>query len=623
MIRFPSRTSAIVLVLGLFACASPSSGGKGGAHADNGGAGASLRAGRETPAVDPNAEAAKGVTDPRLRDLLFRHWETYVRREPVAATYFGDHRFDDKLPDRSQAAIEKAREEDRQFLFEARAIRADDLPKPDQTTLALFLEQIEAHIESEVCEFDEWVISANANPTNELNELAELHRTKTMEDAKNLIARYKSAGAFVDQIVANLKRGAEKGEFANAESTKRAISMTEKQLKTPIDKWAVLEPANKSHEGWSDADAKSFKHDLVAVAESEVKPALERWLAFVKKEIVPKARPDDRVGLAALPFGKACYKARIRAHTTLPLTPEELHQKGREEIDRINKEMQALGMKLFGMDDLFKILEKLRSDKSLYFKTDKEIEETAQHALDAAHAKIKDYFGILPKTDCVVARIPDYEAPFTTIAYYRQPASDGSRPGRYFINVYEPTTRPKYEAEALAFHESIPGHHLQIAIAEELTDIPSFRKHTNMTAFVEGWGLYAERLSEEMGLYSSDLDRMGMLSYDAWRASRLVVDTGLHAMGWSREAAKGFMLGHTGLAPNNIDNEVDRYIGNPGQALAYKTGQLELWRLRHEAEKTMGSAFDVKAFHDAVLGHGAVSLPVLRAQVEAWMHRSR
>jgi uncharacterized protein (DUF885 family) len=602
------------MVFGLAVCACAAQGGGGG----GGGVISGAHAGREPPKIDDKAEAAKGVEDPRLRDLLFRHWEAYVQREPIWATFIGDHRFDDKLPDRSRAAIEKGREEARQFLYEARAIPADGLSKADQTTISLFVEMMEAQIESEVCETEEWLISAFVNPTNDLNELAELHPVKTVEDAKNLAARYRSAGTFVDQSIANLKRGAEKGEYANIESANRAIKMTEKQLATPISKWPILEPAGKPHEGWSDADKATFKEELTKAAEAEIKPALARWVAFVKNEIVPKGRGDDRPGVAAFPFGKLCYKARIRAHTTLPLTPEELHQKGREEIERINKEMQALGSKLFGTDDLGKILEKLRGDKSLYFKSDKEIEETAQRALDAARARIKDYFGILPKADCIVARIPDYEAPFTTIAYYRQPASDGSRPGKYFINVYQPETRPKYEAEALAFHEAIPGHHLQIAIQQELPELPSFRKHLHATAFVEGWGLYAERLAEEMGLYSSDLDRMGMLSYDAWRASRLVVDTGLHAMKWSREAAKGFMIAHTGLALNNIDNEVDRYIAWPGQALAYKTGQLEIRRLRQESEKELGGAFNLKAFHDAVLGHGAVTLPVLRAQLEAW-----
>ncbi|HEX2184525.1 MAG TPA: DUF885 domain-containing protein, partial [Chloroflexota bacterium] len=222
-----------------------------------------------------------------------------------------------------------------------------------------------------------------------------------------------------------------------------------------------------------------------------------------------------------------------------------------------------------------------------------------------------------PRAHCEVVRMQPHEEAHSTIAYYRDPAADGSRPGQYYVNTSEPHTRPRYEAEALAFHESIPGHHLQIAIAQELEGLPAFRRHTGATAFVEGWALYTERLADEMGLYSGDLDRIGVLSFDAWRACRLVVDTGMHAMGWSRRQAIDFMLAHTVLAENNIVNEVDRYIVWPGQALAYKIGQLELQRLRADAERRLGSRFDIKRFHDAVLGNGALALQPLRQAVEA------
>jgi uncharacterized protein (DUF885 family) len=242
----------------------------------------------------------------------------------------------------------------------------------------------------------------------------------------------------------------------------------------------------------------------------------------------------------------------------------------------------------------------------------------AVSALQRATEAIPGWFGRLPQAACEVVRMGPHEEEHSTIAYYRQPADDGSRPGQYYVNTAHPETRPRYEAEVLAYHESIPGHHLQIAIAAELVDLPAFRRHLGPTAFFEGWGLYTERLGDEMGLYSGDLDRIGMLSFDAWRASRLVVDTGLHAMGWTRRQAIDFMLEHTALAPNNIANEVDRYIVIPGQALAYKTGQLELLRLRAEARERLGAAFDIRAFHDAVLGNGAVALATLREVVETW-----
>lgn len=276
---------------------------------------------------------------------------------------------------------------------------------------------------------------------------------------------------------------------------------------------------------------------------------------------------------------------------------------------------------MFGSRDRKDILKRLRSDPSLYFSSRDEVFEKAEEALAKAKAAIPKWFGRLPQADCEVVLMEEHEEKHSTIAYYRQPAADGSRPGRYYINTSEPNTRPRYEAEALAYHESIPGHHLQIAIAQELEDIPEFRKHSGVTAFVEGWGLYSERLADEMGLYSADLDRIGILSYDSWRACRLVVDTGMHAMGWARDKAINFMFENSGLAKNNIVNEVDRYITWPGQALAYKTGQLEITRLRHISKDHLGERFEIKSFHDAVLRNGAVPLEALRQLIEKYNSR--
>ncbi len=268
----------------------------------------------------------------------------------------------------------------------------------------------------------------------------------------------------------------------------------------------------------------------------------------------------------------------MRAHTTTERTAEELHAIGLVEVTRIDAEMSALGARVLGTASLAETLAALRSDRSVHFASGEEIVEVAQRSLARAQDAIPAWFGRLPRAHCEVVRMLPHEERHTTIAYYREPAQDGSRPGRYYVNTYAPETRPRYEAEALAFHEAVPGHHLQVAIAQELDRLPAFRRHAETTAYVEGWALYTERLADEMGLYSSDLDRIGMLSFDAWRACRLVVDTGLHALAWSRQQAIDFMEGHTALAPNNIANEVDRYIGWPGQALAYKVGQLEILR---------------------------------------------
>jgi uncharacterized protein (DUF885 family) len=269
--------------------------------------------------------------------------------------------------------------------------------------------------------------------------------------------------------------------------------------------------------------------------------------------------------------------------------------------------------------DLATILSRLRGDPELYFQNREEIETTARRALERARQALPEVLGRLPRSACEVRRIEPFEEAHSTIAYYRNPAADGSRPGTYYVNTSAPETRPRYEAEALAYHESIPGHHVQIALSQEREDLPQFRRHLGVTAFVEGWGLYAELLAEEMGLYGADLDRIGRLSFDAWRASRLVVDTGLHALGWSRQRAIDFMLANTALGRNNIVNEVDRYIVWPGQALAYKIGQREILRLRDEARQRRGASFDGRAFHDELLAHGAPGLPLIRERIEAWL----
>lgn len=564
-------------------------------------------------------DAAAGVSDPDLARLLVDHWKTTLERAPVWATRLGVRRFDDRIGDASYDAVLAHRKLTRGFLERARQIDPGRLAKPDRVTHGLFLEQLESDVASEVCEFALWSLSPRSNPVTVWNHLPEDHSVESVRDGENLLARYRAIGRAIDQERENLRLGAKQGLFANAHSARLVVEMVKKQLDQPLAEWPLLDPVKKPRASWPAEAQRRFATGLSEAVESGIRPALERYLRTLETEILPNARGTDREGVGALPNGKACYAALVRAHTTLPVSPEDAHKTGLEEIARIDREIAALGAKLFSERKLAKVLERLRTDEKLYFASEAEIVSAAETALAKAKAAMPRYFGILPKADCVVRRMPDYEAPYSTIAYYRQPNPDGSKPGEYMVNVLAPKTRPRFEAEVLAFHESIPGHHLQIAIAQERSALPAFRRHDGMTAFVEGWALYTERLSEEMGLYSSDLDRMGMLSFDAWRAARLVVDTGLHALGWTREQARKYMLEHTALTPSNIDNEVDRYVVWPGQALAYKLGQLAVIRLRQRAESELGKAFELAAFHDAVLAEGAVSMPVLEAQIDAWI----
>jgi len=570
-------------------------------------------------AAPPPSVRAAGALDRLSED----YWQGVMEAAPTWATTLGDRRYDDRLGDNSPAG--DAREHDRlvAVLERAKKIDPDDLDAERRVTRGLLIEEVEGGLAQEQCAFQEWVVDPLNGPQVDLLTLGELIPIRTKKEADDFVKRTRAMGPYVDQHVANLGRGLAKGRTAAIDPVTKTIEQLDRLDTLAAAAWPIVDVARRPRPaGFSAADSARFDQALVTAVRDVVQPAFRRYGVFLEEKIRPAARSQDKAGLAALPDGVDCYKKMIRVQTSLDPTPEELHELGKAEIARIRGEFQALGQKVFGTDDMAQIQSKLRNDPAMHFTTAEEIEAKAREALARAEAVTPQWFGIQPKAPCEVKPMSLTEAPQSTIAYYQQPATDGSRPGRYMINTYKPETRPRYEAEALAFHEAVPGHHLQIAIAQELKDLPTFRKHMGTTAFVEGWGLYSERLAGEMGLYTGDVDRFGQLSYDAWRACRLVVDSGLHAKGWTRQQAIDYMVENTVLAPNNIVNEVDRYLTWPGQALAYKVGQREIVRLREDARTRLGARFDIKGFHDAVLSHGAVTLPVLAEQVEEWVRKT-
>ncbi len=565
------------------------------------------------PASDPASQ--------RLSRLAVEYWEKRMEADPIEATLLGDRRYDDRMPDASPEENDRsiARLED--LLGRVRQIDAAALADQDRITHGALVGEIESELSQRACRLWEWTVDPREGPQVLFLNLANLQTVTTPAQGRALVARWQKMGAYVDERLASLRRALAEGKIGTRESVERVVRQLDELLAQPTTEWVLTAPARAERPGWPPADVAALRAGVMDAAERRVRPAFERYRALLKAEILPHARGADRVGIRHLPEGLACYDRLIRVYTSLSIPAEEIHQIGLREIARIRLEMATLGTKLFGTSDLAAIQDRLRTDPALYFRTREEVEAKAREALARADAAMPKWFGRLPKTPCVVKRVEPFEEKDTYIAYYRQPAADGSRPGAYHVNTFAPETRPRYEAEALAFHESIPGHHTQIALAMEMTGIPEFRKHLGVTAFVEGWALYAERLANEMRLYGGDLDRLGMLSFDAWRACRLVVDTGIHVRGWSRQQAVDYMMANTALARNNVENEVDRYIGWPGQALAYKLGQREILALRREAEERLGRAFDVRGFHDVVLGNGAVSLAVLRGEVERWIER--
>lgn len=561
--------------------------------------------------------AARASVD--LAALAEEYWEGFLAAHPVSATALGDRRYDRLLDDISPAGREHERGQLVGVRRRAEEIPEEGLPAQERLTRASLITEVEGRLAQLEAGLEEWTVDPLGGPQAALFNIEAFQPVRTVEQGDAMVGRWRAMGPYLEQHATNVERGLAAGKVAVREGVEKVISAMRAVLATPEESWALLNPLEADHADWPSGRQEAFRHALTDAVRSVVRPAYERYAELLERRVLPAARPQERPGIMHVAGGRESYARLIRVYTSLPLSADEIHETGVREVGRIDDEMRRLGGKVLGVDDLDEIRRRLRTDPALHFTTRDEVEAKAASALARAKAAIPGWFGRLPRADCVVARIGEHEEQHTTIAYYRRPAADGSMPGRYYINTYAPETRPQYEAAALAYHESIPGHHLQIAIASELTGLPAFRRHTGVTAYIEGWALYTERLSDEMGLYSSDLDRMGVLSFDAWRACRLVVDTGMHAKGWSRREAIEYMLAHTALAENNIVNEVDRYIAWPGQALAYKMGQLEIQRLRAEAERRLGGRFDIKGFHDAVLENGALALEPLRRVVEEWV----
>jgi uncharacterized protein (DUF885 family) len=568
------------------------------------------------------AATARAASSPgkELAALCEDYWQGALKAAPTFATSLGDRRYDDRLDDITPAGIAADTRRLEDVLARARRIDENALELPDRLTRTALVTEVESELAQMGCGFHEWTVDPLGGPQVEFMSLPDYTIIDTPEDGAHYVARVRAEGKYLDDHMANLRSGLAAGKVASRDAVQKTIDQLERVNSTSVDSLGAWKPGAAEHRKWKTAERDRFRSELRSAIEASLRPALVRYHDFLRDQVLPAARAPEKAGLASLPGGAECYRRMIRVHTSLDLDPAELHRIGLEEVARFRRDLAELGQRVFGTSDIAEIQRKLRGSPEMHFKTAEEVESKARETLARAQAAVPRWFGkIQPKAPCEVKVMGMHEAPYSTIAYYRQPSADGRRPGTYMINTYLPETRPRYEAEALAFHEAVPGHHLQIAVAQELTGVPTFRKHQGVTAFVEGWGLYAERLADDMGLYSGDVDRIGMLSYDAWRACRLVVDTGLHAQGWSRKQAIDYMIENSILAENNIVNEVDRYLTWPGQALAYKVGQREILALRDEARKRLGARFDIKAFHDAVLRNGAVPLPVLRQQVEAYI----
>lgn len=558
----------------------------------------------------------------RLAAFAARVWEWRLETSPELGTYVGDGRRDDRISDPSDAGRARVADQARALRDELRQIDPATLTGQDRITWEVMDVDLDQTVEAHRLGFHFWRVDHLYGIHMSFPALVRQdHPRRTVRDLENLVARYRAYPRAVDAVAANLRVGLARGMIAPRESVRRTIAALDQELaKAPAERTLALDAATLP-EAVPEATRRALAIAANEVLEREILPAWARLRALLADEILPRTR--EEVGIWTVPNGAEAYRFLVTQHATLALSPQEIHDRGRAELAAIEAEMMAIARRLGHAGDLASFARRVREDPANHLPTREALLEEFRRIHDRAWAALPRAFGRLPRIRSEVRPMEAFLERDSPAAYYGGPTDDGSRPGIFWANLSEPETRPRYNMEALTYHEAVPGHHLQIAIASELRGLPPVRRHADSTAYVEGWALYGERLCDELGLYSDDLSRFGMLGYQAWRASRLVVDTGIHHLRWSRAQALEFMTAHTLLPPNEVENEVDRYVVWPGQALAYMLGALEIRRLRAKAEQELGDAFELRAFHDVVLGSGAVSLPTLGRVVDEWIAARR
>lgn len=547
----------------------------------------------------------------RLKRLCDEFWDAKMRAKPLWATLSGYGRYDDKLEDHGARGRDQSRRTLTALLARSQALDASSLTSAERLTRRVLLHQLEAdlaHFEHRHWEFE---VDGTDGPQTRIASLVAMAQPMADElDAQRLLRRMEEFPRFFDEQIANLDEGLAAGRAGVASPVDRTIEQLRAQLALPPERTPFADAAARLP-GRLRPRLGPLIEDAVR---RRVNPAYERYLRYLET-YRRRARPDDRPGLCHLPGGEAAYGERIRFRTTLDLRPDDIHRGGVSDLESLKEEMRAVAGRLGHRGSLPEIFDAVRRDPRAHFDTPEQMVRESTQLVERLNAGLPRYFGRLPKTPCVVKPVEPFRERSAPSGQYYSPPDDLSRPGIFQINTFEPENRERFVLAALTAHETVPGHHLQIALAAENRALPLFQRRAAFTAYIEGWALYAERLADEMGVYEEDFSRLGMLMEQAFRACRLVVDTGLHAQGWSREQAIVCMLESLPMSRLQIEAEVDRYVVWPGQALAYKIGQREIEALRREREKVLGPAFDLRAFHDAVLAHGPLPMPLLRQVV--------
>ena len=557
----------------------------------------------------------------KLQLLVDQVWEYDLKEFPLSATHYGDHRFNDRIDRVRVVDHENRRKKKAKYLNRLQQLDRTKLSRPDQINYDLLHWRLQEDINA--VDLNDFLLPITNRSGFHIYFPDSRKRMpmETVKDFENYISRLRGFVQYVDDHVQLMRAAIEQGvTLPGVVMQNLADSLTPHIVDEPT-KSLMYEPLRKMPEHIGQRERQRLRSNAKSAIREGIVVGYRKFLDFTQSEYLPAARTT--IAASALPNGREYYRWCVRHHTTLELTAEEIHQIGLSEVKRIRSEMDEIIAKVRFQGDFAAFVQHLRTDPKFYAKTPEELMEFVALILKRADGRLPRLFRKLPRTPYGLLEIPSYIAPQTTSAYYMQPSGDGSRAGFYYINTFDLKSRPKYCMEALSLHEAVPGHHLQLALQQEMKDIPKFRRFMHVTAFIEGWALYAERLGLEMNFFEDPYQDFGRLNYEIWRACRLVVDTGIHQLGWTRQQAIEFMAQNTALAMLDIRNEVDRYIAWPGQALAYKMGELKIRELRAKSEAQLGSKFDVREFHDVILRDGAVPLSILSENVDFWLEGKR
>jgi uncharacterized protein (DUF885 family) len=564
------------------------------------------------PADQPDKKAAEA-----LHQLFADEWSTRMRDDPLFATASDVHDYDDKLPSVTPADFTRRLQQDQDYQKRLSAISRDALSHEDQVNYDLFEFVLKHRLA--LAPFKQWRIPLTSDEGFhiEVMRMAAGVRMSSVQDYENYIARLHAVPAYFDQQIANLRQGMADGFTLPAVIMPGVIKVVEGQQYTAPEKTPFWEPFTRFPDTISAADRERLMTAARSAIQGDTIPAFNKLLTFFSKEYLAAARRT--IGASDLPDGKAYYEASVRFYTNLDVTPDQVHELGLSEVARIHAEMDAVIKQTGFKGDFAAFLKFLRTDPRFYAKTPDELLKDASYIAKQIDGLLPGYFGKLPRQPYSVQPVPAELAPNYTAGRYSPAPLGGLKGGEYWVNTYALEKRPLYALTALTLHEAVPGHHLQGALARELENVPPFRLDLYPHAFGEGWGLYSEKLGKEMGMYKTPYDEFGRLTYEMWRACRLVVDTGMHWKGWTREQALEYLASNTALSLHEVETETNRYIAWPGQALAYKMGELKILELRKRAHDALGDRFDIRAFHDAVLENGGVPLPILETQIDEYI----